>query len=84
MAMKIMPLRVAHGMKHTFRCTPENENITREDMENKEFVKQKIEKKCIVSKIDPEQRAVLGGKENGSVCHDQTVREAYRIYDDQR
>jgi hypothetical protein len=44
MAMKIMRLRVADGMKHTFRCTPENENITRADLENKEFVKEKIEK----------------------------------------
>ena len=48
MSMKIMRLRVADGMKHTFRCTPDNENITRANLENKASVKEKIEKKIVV------------------------------------
>jgi hypothetical protein len=53
MAMKIMRLRVADGMKHSFRCTPENENITRADLENASFVKEKMEKNLSFLKSIP-------------------------------
>ena len=53
MAAKIMRLRVSDGMKHTFKCIPENENITRADLENKEFMKERIEKNLSFLKSIP-------------------------------
>jgi len=46
MAMKIMRLRVSDGLKHTFKCIPENENITRADLENKVFIKEIWKRIC--------------------------------------
>jgi hypothetical protein len=48
-----MRLRVADNMKHTFRCTKENENITRADLENKDFIKEKPEQNLTFLKTIP-------------------------------
>ena len=53
MAARIMRLRVCDGMRHTFKCIPENDNITRADLQNNEFMKEWIEKNLSFLKSIP-------------------------------
>ena len=53
MAMKIMRLRVSLGMKYSFRCIAQNENITRKNLEDRKFLEESVNKNFTFLKSIP-------------------------------
>ena len=53
MGMKILRLRVAQGIQHTFKCNIENENITRANIQDREFIQERVDKNLSFLKSVP-------------------------------
>ena len=53
MAMKILRLRVTQGIQHTFKCNVENMNITRANIQDRQFLQNKLDKNLTFLKSIP-------------------------------
>ena len=53
MRMKFSRLRVAQGIQHIFKCDVENENITRANIQDREFLQEKLDKNVTFFKHIP-------------------------------
>ena len=53
LGMKILRLRVAQGIQHTFKCDVENKNITRANIQDPEFLQEKVDKNLTFLKSIP-------------------------------
>ena len=53
MGMKILHMRVAQGIEHIFKCNAENENITRANIQDREIIREKLDKNLTFFKSIP-------------------------------